>query len=80
MTKTITLRLDAEVYDLFRKMADEDNRPISNFIETATKRYIEAHEHVDEFEMAEINRNEELKRSLKRGHADAKKGKGRLVG
>jgi len=35
MSKTITLRLDEKVYKRFKGMASHDNRPISNFIETA---------------------------------------------
>ena len=35
MCKTVTLRLDDEVYGRFRGLAARDNRPLSNFIETA---------------------------------------------
>ena len=41
MSKTITLRLSDENYKVYKKLADRDNRPISNFIETAVKRFIE---------------------------------------
>jgi hypothetical protein len=61
-------------------MAEDDNRPISNFIETATMRYIEESEYADDYEMAEINNNEELKKSLKRGYNDAKLKRGKLIG
>jgi predicted transcriptional regulator len=79
MSKTVTLRLDESVYRAFRTMADRDNRPLSNFIETAALRYLEEHELVDEFEMAEIHGNRELDRSLKKGVADARKKRGQLV-
>ncbi len=79
MSKTITLRLSDENYNVFRKLADRDNRPISNFIETAVKRFIEHNIYVDEFEMEEIRNNTELNKSLKRGLADMKLRKGRLV-
>ena len=79
MSKTVTLRLDEKVYRKFRGLAEHDNRPISNFIETAALRFIEEHEYVDEFEMAEIQGNAELNRSLKRGVKDAKAGRGRFV-
>jgi uncharacterized protein (DUF1778 family) len=72
MSKTITIRLEDEKYELFKKFAEMDNRSISNFIETATSRYIEEIEYADEFEMAEINDNEDLQKSLKRGRTDVK--------
>ena len=80
MSKTITLRLSEENYKIYRKLADSDNRPISNFIETAVKRFIEHNVFVDEFEMAEIRDNTELNKSIKRGLSDMKQKKGRLVG
>ncbi|OGU75880.1 MAG: CopG family transcriptional regulator [Ignavibacteria bacterium RBG_16_34_14] len=79
MSKTITLRLSEESYKVYRKLADRDNRPISNFIETAVKRFIEHNVYVDEFEMEEIRNNKELNKSLKRGLSDMKLKKGRLV-
>ena len=79
MSKTVTLRLDEKVYRKFRGLAKHDNRPISNFIETAALRFIEEHEYVDEFEMAEIKENASLNRSLKAGLRDAKAKRGRFV-
>jgi len=76
MSKTVTLRLDEPVYRLFKDVAQRENRPISNFIETAVLRFVREHEIVDEFEMAEIRGNLELNRSLKRGHQDAKRRRG----
>lgn len=77
MSKTITLRLDEKVYRRFRTLAERDNRPISNFIETAALRFIESEQFVDEFEMEEIRGNTGLNRSLKRGLKDAAAGRGR---
>ena len=79
MSKTITLRLDEPVYRLFKGVAERENRPISNFIETAVIRFVREHETVDEFEMAEIRGNEDLNRSLKKGHQDAKHRRGTFV-
>jgi len=79
MSKTVTLRLPDEVYERFRTLAERENRPLSNFIETAASRYVEAEQLVDEFEMTEIRGNAELNRSLKRGVKDAKAGRGRSV-
>jgi predicted DNA-binding protein len=79
MSKTITLRLSDENYKVYRKLADRDNRPISNFIETAVKRFIEHNVYLDEFEMEEIRSNKELNKSIKRGLSDMKSKKGKLV-
>lgn len=79
MSKTVTLRIGENNYDMFRAMAERENRPLSNFIETAVLRYLQEHELADEFEMTEISGNASLLASLKRGHADAKARRGRLV-
>ncbi|MEI6211185.1 MAG: CopG family transcriptional regulator [bacterium] len=79
MSKTVTLRLDDPVYRLFKGVAERENRPISNFIETAVMRFVQDHETVDEFEMAEIRGNGELNQSLKRGHQDAKNRRGAFI-
>ena len=79
MSKTITLRLSEENYKKYKSLADRDNRPISNFIETAVKRFIEQNIYVDEFEMEEINNNVELNKSIKKGLSDSKLKKGRFV-
>jgi predicted transcriptional regulator len=79
MSKTITLRLNEERYLRFRQFAEEDNRPLSNFIETAVLRYIEDQGYADEFEMSEIRANDDLNESLIRGLKDAEAGKGKLV-
>jgi predicted DNA-binding protein len=77
MPKTVTLRLNEQVYNKFKGLAQQDNRSLANFIETAVLRYIEEAEYADEFEMAEIHSNEELNRSLKNGISDAKAKRGR---
>lgn len=79
MSKTVTLRLDETIYQRFREMAEQDNRPLSNFIETAVLRYLEREEYVDEFEMEEIRSNRNLNDSIQRGHRDTKAGRGRFA-
>jgi len=79
MSKTVTLRVDEPVYRTFRILADRENRPLSNFIQTAALRYVEEHTVIDEFEMAEIEGNAALNRSLKRAYADMAKRRGRFV-
>ena len=79
MSKTITLRLDDGVYQHFRDLAELDNRPLSNFIETAALRFLETKQFADEFEMEEIRANRALNRSIKRGLKDAAGTRGRFV-
>ena len=79
MSKTITIRLSDEKYRIYKLIAERDNRPISNFIDTAVNKFIEVNELVDEFEMEEIKNNVELNKSLKRGLSDMKNNKGRFV-
>ncbi len=79
MSKTVTLRLKDETYEKFRDLAEHDNRPLSNFIETAALGFIREQELADEFEMAEIRENVDLNRSLGKGLRDAKVKRGRFV-
>ena len=78
--KTVTLRLPEDVYRKFKTIADRDNRAISNFIETATLRYIEhSAEFVSESEMSDLYKDTSLLDSLKRGSKEAKIKKGKFV-
>lgn len=79
MPKTVTLRIDDNEYETFKKFAEVENRTLSNFIETATLKYIQENELADQFEMKEIINNVQLNQSLKRGLQDAAKRKGRFV-
>ena len=79
MPKTVTLRINDNEYNTFKKLADFENRTLSNFIETATLKYIQENELVDEFEMDEILHNSQLNQSIKRGLQDAAKRKGNFV-
>ena len=79
MSRIVTLRLKDDTYERFKTLAERENRPLSNFIETAALRFIEGDEFVDPFEMDEIRSNVDLNESLKRGTADAEAGRGRFV-
>ncbi|HSV97575.1 MAG TPA: DUF6364 family protein [Spirochaetota bacterium] len=79
MPKTVTLRIDDSLLERFRHHAEMENRSISNFIETATLRYVERSELVDEFEMSEIVENAGLVNRLKKGSEDARKKRGRFA-
>jgi len=67
MIKTITLRLQEDKYQIFKQLAECDNRSISNFIENAALRFIEQEEYIDDFENDEILSNKELIGSIQRG-------------
>lgn len=79
MSKTITLRLDDEVYDKFSIAAKIDNRSISNLIQTLALRKLQEDSIMDDFEISEILSNKELLGSLKKGSEQAKERKGRFV-
>jgi len=52
---------------------------MSNFIETSVLRYIENNNFADEFEMAEIESNIDLNKSLRRAQKEMKLKKGKFV-
>ncbi|MCH8272369.1 MAG: CopG family transcriptional regulator [Candidatus Marinimicrobia bacterium] len=79
MSKTVTLRLEENTYEKFKRLAESDNRTMSNFIETSVLRYIENNNFVDEFEMEEIESNIDLNKSLRRAQKDMKLKKGKFV-
>jgi predicted transcriptional regulator len=80
MSKTVTVRLDDEVYEKIKNFAMAERRPISNFIENAALNYIEEAVFADELEMIEILSNKELVDRLKKGSKDVRKKRGRFVG
>ena len=79
MAKTVTLRLDDEVYGIFSEAAKAENRPLSNLIETAALSRVREQQFVDDAEMSEILANENLMKRTKKGAHDSKLGKGRFV-
>ncbi len=54
MPKTITVRIDDDTYDIFKKAAEGQKRSISNYIEYATLHFIINETIVDDVEMNEI--------------------------
>lgn len=77
--KTITIRIDDEVYNILKKAADGERRSISNFIENASLSYLTNEFYVSDAEMNSILRDEDLVKSLKKGMDEAVKGKYRIV-
>jgi predicted transcriptional regulator len=54
MAKTVTVRVDDDIYNIFKKAADGQKRTISNYIEYATLNYTINESVVDDEEMNEI--------------------------
>jgi len=79
MPKTITLRIDEDVYGLFKIAASAEKRTISNFIEYATLNYLTEESYVSEAEMKDILADQQLLPSLKSAKKDIKKGKYKIV-
>ena len=79
MSRTITLRVADEVYEIFSEAAAADKRSISNMIETAALDSILEQQFADEFEMEEILSNEALVERLRKGSRDARARKGDYV-
>ena len=77
MAKTITLRIDDNVYNTLKRAADGDRRTISNFIEYATINYIFSNNLVEDNEMAEIMFFE---KDITKGLEDIKKGRYKIIG
>lgn len=76
MSKTITVRIDDSVYEIFKKAADGHKRTISNYLEFATLNYTVNEAVVDDSEMEEILSFEE---DLKRGLSDISTGRYRII-
>ena len=77
MAKTITLRVDDNVYNTLKRAANGDKRTISNFIEYATINYILNNNVVDDTEMDDIL---SFEKDLKKGLSDIKSGRYKIVG
>jgi len=77
MAKTITVRMDEKVYDLFKKAADGQKRTISNFIEYATLNYIVNDSSIDDVEMNEILKYPD---DIKKGLSDIEAGRFQIIG
>ncbi|MDE0680053.1 MAG: CopG family transcriptional regulator [Gammaproteobacteria bacterium] len=79
MTKSVTLRLDEDVYTEFREAAVAERRPIPNLIETAALERIRETQFVDETEAAEILSDRELIKRLEAGSRQARERTGKFV-
>ena len=77
MTNTITVRLDENVYEIFKKAADGQKRTISNYIEYATLNYTVNETVVDDIEMNEILTFED---QIIKGLSDISAGRYKIIG
>lgn len=76
MSKTITLRLEDEVYELLKKASEGEHRTISNYIEFAALNYVWDDIFVSDDEMTSLKN---LFPSLRKGLKQAKEGKYTIV-
>jgi len=72
--KTVTMRVDDEIYQMIKTAADGQRRNISNFIEYATLQYLTSSQYVSDAEMNEILGDKELIKNLETGLKEAKNG------
>ncbi len=79
MAKTVTLRMDDEIYELLLKHAEVERRSLSNYIEFSAVQHTKRMEFVDDEEMREMLANDDLIKRLKKGSGDAKNKKGKFV-
>jgi len=76
MAKTVTVRVDDEIYKIFKKAADGQRRTISNYIEYATLNYTINESVVDDEEMNEILAGSI---DIERGIEDISSGRYRII-
>ena len=77
MPKTITVRIEDNVYDMFKKAAEGQKRTISNYIEYATLNYTVSETIVDDIEMLEILT---MEKDIKKGLSDITAGRYKIIG
>lgn len=71
--KTVTMRVDDNIYEMIKEAANGQRRNISNFIEYATLQYLSSESYVEDSEMNEILEDKELVKSLKQGMLEVSK-------
>jgi len=77
VAKTITVRLEDSVYQIFKRAADGQKRTISNYLEFATLNYTVNETIVDDVEMNEILGFE---KDIKKGLSDISAGRYKIIG
>ncbi len=70
--KTVTMRVDDNIYQMIKTAANGQRRNISNFIEYATIQYLSSSQFIDDKEMNEILADKDLVKSLEKGFEESK--------
>lgn len=73
MSKTITLRVDDDLYEMIKTAAKGERRSISSLLEYSALFYITNSSYVTDSEMKEILNDKELVAGIKRGLDDIEK-------
>jgi uncharacterized protein (DUF1778 family) len=79
MSKTITMRVDDDVYKMIKHAAKGSKRTISNFLEFATIAYLSQETYVSDEEMNEILNDKKLLKTLSNAEKEISKGKYKIV-
>jgi predicted transcriptional regulator len=77
MAKTITVRLEDTMYDIFKKAAEGQKRTISNYLEYAALNFTVSETVVDDSEMKDILAFE---KDIKKGLTDISAGRYKVIG
>jgi len=79
MAKTITLRIDDDLYTQVKNAADSEHRSMANFIENATRTYIMEEINISDEEIVDILKNKDFIRNLKSSLNDIEEGNYTIV-
>ena len=79
MSKTITMRVDDDVYKMIKYAAKGTKRTISNFLEFATIAFLSQETYVTDEEMNEILNDQKLLKSLSNAEKEISEGKYKIV-
>lgn len=74
-----TISLDNSVFKTLKNIAKKENRSAPNLIETIVYGYLASSNDIDEFEMAEIRKDKELKKTIAKSLSDYKNKHGQFV-
>ena len=79
MSKTITLRLNDNIYKMLKTAAEGSRRTISNFLEYAALSFLSQETYISDQEMEDILNDEELLKDIMQSEKDIKDGKYKIV-
>ena len=79
MTKSITIHLSDESYNLIKSAAENSNKSLSNFVIYATKAFLSHEMFVDAEEMNKILNDVTLLEDIQKAQMDTEEGRYRIV-